>query len=438
MAEFTLIDSGGWVAAAPASTLAVPYPAAAADGGASANDRIYMLLHTKPDSVAPTPSGSWTLAEEVTGGSGTVGGGTGPTRWSVYYRSVPGGGLTTTTPVTITGASVAQGAMVQLRPDSGAVTWSHDVVNGSITSSTTDLACTATSAPSGGIADDDHVIVLVGAPDDAETDQAVATIVASGATIGTPAQPVNSTTSLAIGTNSSSLGNDAAATIWDAEVTAGSSSAAPSITGTGSSGETRHVAWLVVKAAASGDTTGVFAGTAPEASGALTGSETITGATAGTAPEASGALTGAETFSGTLAASAPEATGALTGTETIPAAFAGTSPEASGALTGTETISGTFAGSAPEAVGSLTGDIEGVVGGSFAGTAPEAVGALTGTETISGAFAATSPAAVGALVAGEESAAPTLPLRVGAPSKPPGLRAGTPTKDAGLSVGTPS
>lgn len=386
-ADFTHRESTAWVSGT--STLLPTYPADVADGGVAAHDIVYMTIHVKPDTTTIAPSGSWTLVEEHTGGSGAVGGGTGATKVGVWKRSVPGGGLTTTTTVTLTGASVGMGCMSSYRPVvAAATTWTEDMVSASLTSSSTDLAATASAAPSIAIADGRHVAVVVGAPDDQSTTQPVSTIVASGATIGTPA--------VAPGDDFSSTGNDIATSRYNAEVTAGSSSAAPSITGTAASSETRIVVWMVIRAEQSSDTTGTFAGTAPEASGALTGSETITGATAGTAPEASGALTG------------------------------------------TETITGAFAGTAPEAAGSLTGDVEGVVGGTFAGTAPEASGALTGSETISGAFAASSPAAVGALVAGEESAAPTLPLRVGAPSKPPGLRAGTPTKDAGLSVGTPS
>lgn len=226
-------DGSAWVSSS-ASTILPAYPTAAADGTASANDQLYMYLHAKPDSTTITPSGSWTHVATVTGGSGSVGDGTGPTKFAVYKRTVPGGGLTTTTTVNVSGQSVVQGCMVQYRPGATA-TFVDQVVNASIASGTS-LAATAGSSTT--VVDGDIIGLFVGAAEDAATANTPSTVAASGATFGSiTATP---------GTTTSSLGNEITTFGGYVECTAGSSSSTLSTTGTGTGTSTRQVIWHVV------------------------------------------------------------------------------------------------------------------------------------------------------------------------------------------------
>lgn len=237
-------DGSAWVSSS-ASTILPAYPTAAADGTASANDQIYLYLHAKPDTTTLTPSGSWTHVATVTGGSGSVGDGTGPTKFAVYKRSVPGGGLTSTTTVNVSGQSVVQGCMVQFRPSASA-TFVDQVVNASIASGTS-LAATAGSSTT--VVDGDFISLFVGAAEDAATANTPSTVAASGATFGSiTATP---------GTTVSSLGNEIATFGGYVECTAGSSSGTLSTTGTGTGTSTRQVIWHVVSVG--GDGTNVSA-----------------------------------------------------------------------------------------------------------------------------------------------------------------------------------
>lgn len=239
IADFTHRETSAWVSGT-ASVLPT-YPTDVSNGTTAADDIVYLTVAAKPDTTTITPSGSWTLVEENTGGSGAAGADTGATKIGIYKRSVPGGGLTSTTTVTLTGASVAVACISNYRPVTAGRTpvWTEDVVNASVTSASTSMAATASASSAITIADGVHVAVTCASPSDAATTQPVSTIVASGATIGTPA--------VAPGSDFSALGNDIGISRYDAEVTAGTSSAAPSITGTAAASTTRQVTWLVIR-----------------------------------------------------------------------------------------------------------------------------------------------------------------------------------------------
>lgn len=235
--------SGASADQATATPLQPRYPTASADGTASANDILFMFGHLKPSSATMTSSGSWTLVGTVTGGGGSTGSGTGATKLGVWTRTIPGGGLTTTTDVTLASSpNVGQGCIVQLRPDVGAaVTWSYELESYSVSTAAGSYTAAVSAAPSIGIADDDVVLVAVLSPDDESTVVAtgVPAVTASGATIGT-------TTTLTEVVTAS--GNQVGSYLGIAQVTAGSSASAPTVTGSTSSSETRLVAVLVVRA----------------------------------------------------------------------------------------------------------------------------------------------------------------------------------------------
>jgi len=404
--DFTHRESTAWVSGT--ATVLPTYPADVSNGTTAADDVVYMTVVAKPDTTTITPSGSWTLVEELTGGSGAVAADTGPTKTGVWKRSVPIGGLTSTTTVTLTGASVAMACMSSYRPVvPGATTWTEDCVGASKAASA-DLALTASAAPTVAVANNRHVAVIVAAPTDASTTQPVATVAASGATVATPV--------VAPGSDFTGTGNDLAASRYDAEVTAGTSASAPSITGTAASSATRHVVWQVIRCEQTPGTTGVMAGSAAVATGALTGTATTTGAVAGTAAVATGALTAAQRTDGVLAAVARPATGDASAAIVDPGATAGTSPNAVGNLTGTQVTPAVFGAQAPRAVGALLGQLV--------------------FPVITGEFAAVASAAVGGLTQVPDP--PTdLPLRAGTPTLAATWRTGVPTMALGWRAGEP-
>lgn len=242
--DFTLIDHGAWVSAATGSDLFVPYPAAANGTTVPAQDRLYLILHSKPTTGSIAPSGSWTLAFSVTGGGGSFAADTGPTKFDVYYRDHPGTALTSTTTVTTTSVGtngVASGKIVEFRPTvAGTPTWSHDLVSFSRTTAWQNSPSGFTSSAGMAVQDNDMVIFAVLSPDDGgTTDETVSTITQSGTTFNTPTQ---------IGSKeSTTLGFDLGSDIWQATATAGAGTGALSFTGSSTVSETRLFAWLRVR-----------------------------------------------------------------------------------------------------------------------------------------------------------------------------------------------
>lgn len=85
----------------------------------------------------------------------------------------------------------------------------------------------------------------------------------------------------------------------------------------------------------------------------------VIGTLAGTAPAATGSMTGAATVAAQLAGSAPAAVAAMAGNVNAPTAIlAGIAPAATGSMTGQLTAHGSLAGIAPAAVGGFIGEIE--------------------------------------------------------------------------------
>lgn len=247
-----------------------------------------MFGHLKPDTATMTSSGSWTLVGTVTGGGGSVGSGTGPTKLGVWQRPIPIGGLTTTTDVTLASTpNVAQGCMVQLRASSGlAVTWSFELESLSVAAAATAYTGAMSAAPSIGIFANDAVFALVLSPDDQSTvvGTGVPVVTASGATIGT----VTTVTEVVSASN-----NQIGSYLGIAQVTAGTSASAPTITGSTSSSETRLVGFVVARAgdpitnAAAGSASIGLASNTPQRSVAPRLSDAATFALASNTPQTS-------------------------------------------------------------------------------------------------------------------------------------------------------
>lgn len=396
-----LVSSTAWEAGS--TSCAPTYPASTAAG-----DEIYLYVHNKPETSTPTTPADFTSVASLTGGAGAVGGGTGATRVSIYRRTVSGSPPSGTVTVTVTGASCCQGSMRAYRPPSGGTVATDTTSSFSITSSTTDLAGTAGAGID--IASGDHVAVVVGAPDDQSTTQTVSTISASGATFGSIVD--------APGTAVTSTGNDQASTGVDVAVTAGSSSAAPSITGTAASSETRLVVFHRIRGeggASLGDATStitasVSAAGAAESFGSASSEVTAGSSVSGTATSfgvATSAVTAGATAAGTatsfgVASSAITAGVSAEGEETPPAGL--------GSATSTVTATVTAAGAAAS-----FGDVASSV---------TAGATAAGTATSFGS-------AVSAVTAGVSATGVDVSVVISGP-----LVAGVPTLAEGLGVGT--
>jgi len=150
--------------------------------------------------------------------------------------------------------------------------------------------------------------------------------------------------------------------------------------------------------AAAQSQTGAVAGTAPVATGALVATQRTTGALAGSVAQSAGAVAATQTTAAVLAGAAPQAVGGLPATQTDPGALAGSVPQSTGALAAELVNPAVFAGSTPNPTVALTGDLPGLSRtGTLAGLAPSAAGALTGTAPIVGALAGSAPRARGDL-----------------------------------------
>jgi concanavalin A-like lectin/glucanase superfamily protein len=144
----------------------------------------------------------------------------------------------------------------------------------------------------------------------------------------------------------------------------------------------------------------VFAGSAPQATGALAAAVTDFGAVAGSAPRAVGTLAGSIPALGTFVGQTAHPAGALAGSVAHTGVLAGSAPRPVGALAATAKLLGALSGTAPSPFGDLFG---GTDFGLLAGSAPRAVGRLRtlkrplragGTAVLeTGPVAASGPAA---------------------------------------------
>lgn len=422
MAEFSVVDRGAWASQAGASSpLSVSYPASAADGTASAEDMLYLFVHSKPDTGSVGTPTDWTLVDSATGGGGAVGASTGPTRLDVYRRTVPGGGLSGSLSVTISSANVAQGKIIQCRPDAaGSPTWSEELASFSRTTTTSSLAFTSTDSIS--VQDDDHVIVGILSPDDgAGTDESLTAVTQSGTTFGTPVElDAKANTTLA---------NDLGSDIWDVEATAGSGTGTISNTGTSAANETRLFTWLRIRLAQSSSANG-------DATSTITAATSAVG-TAVSFGSATSAITADASVSGTALSF-----GATTSEVTAGASVSGTALSF-GAVSSSVTAGVSAAGEAA-GLGSATSTV--TAGASVGGTAvsfgavSSAISALvTAVGTAVSFGSATSTVTAGVSASGVDAGAQvTGPLLAGVPSLVEGPGVGAVSLVSGLRPGSAS
>ena len=223
MAAPTLVNASTWVAPASSTTVAPTYPTGMATG-----DIVYMVVRNKPDTADPTDPADWTRVGSLTGGAGTQNAGSGATRTTLWKRTVPGGGLSGTQSVTVTGGSSLVGYMEAWNAAGGSFV-AETFSSWSVATGSTNISGTAGTGLS--LAVDDIVRVVVGTPDDQSTALDVTAIAASGATFGTITADPNATVINA-------QGNDISGRTEWVPVTAGTSNTAPTVTASSNTSET--------------------------------------------------------------------------------------------------------------------------------------------------------------------------------------------------------
>ncbi|MCK9901284.1 PKD domain-containing protein [Glutamicibacter sp. V16R2B1] len=190
------------------------YPAS----GVAAGDQVLLVLVNKPETATPSTPSGWTQILTGTGGSGAAGSDTGPVRITVLGRTATGSEASTTVPVTVTSANGVSAVLVGLTKT--AVNWLIASAGvGSDTTANTTLTATAPSTIA--VASGDYLIGVVGLGTDSVNVASGSTTV-PGTTIGTWTERVD------IG--HAAGGDDRRMAVYDAAVTAGTSSGAATIT----------------------------------------------------------------------------------------------------------------------------------------------------------------------------------------------------------------
>ena len=218
---FAAVAFGTSGAVATGSTsLSVPYPASIAAG-----DLLVLAVGNKYPANAPTTPAGWTLVTnaQAIGGLGTAGNDRGQIYATVFVKQAVGtesGNLT----VSVTGANTSMGRIFRYTKAAGAA-WDYAATNGSDATAGTDWSVTGATDP--GITSGDVVVVVSSANGNVVTSWAAETVSATGATFTTHTERQDS---------SSNTGNDMLLVVSDHTVTAGTASAAPvfTMTGTGS------------------------------------------------------------------------------------------------------------------------------------------------------------------------------------------------------------
>jgi hypothetical protein len=228
------LGAGAWVNGAASGSTA-QYPA-----GLAENDVCYAVVHSRESTtVLPASAGGWTKVYEATGGSGTVGDSTGPTRMTFYKKVVPAGGLSGTATDLAGFGTTSAGAVIHgFRPRPGLTVTEAGAVNSRTTASTSLAGTTGTID----LAPNDIVLTAIGAPDDTVTDISLTDQTAPGITWGAGSRSPNATPA-------SATGNDRAEATFIMPVATGTGTVALTYSGTQTTAETGITAALRIRAA---------------------------------------------------------------------------------------------------------------------------------------------------------------------------------------------
>lgn len=188
-------------------------------GTVDAAHRSLLFVGTKPETATvATPSG-WTPVLDVTGGTGTTGADTGPTRLAVFSRDGTFSGAQT---VTVTSGNTSWGVILTASKSSLMSWGSIEATSGNDTTGAS-AAYSATGAANPGWTAGDYVAVGICIPTDAHTGVTAQAVTATGISGGT-------TTSRAVA--DSGTGNDIGGNLFDREGVSGAASAAPAVAAT--------------------------------------------------------------------------------------------------------------------------------------------------------------------------------------------------------------
>jgi hypothetical protein len=355
------------------------------DGGNTAGDTLIFLVATKPDTATiGSPGGSWSaVGSQYSGGGGTTGADTGPTKIAAYSKTAAGGDSNPTSSITSGNSSWCQ--VLRL---SGA--WSLAAVGG--TDSTTGSSWSVTCDSDPDILPDDVLIAAACIPTDVTTPAQFgsyaisATGVSSWGTVSEINEPDSGT------------GNDIGGFVFWVKATAGDSSAAPVVTATagGTTTNVRGPLILIRARASSGGFTSTATGAASPFANSATGSVVFTATASSAAAAFALSASGLEQFSSTATAAASANAASATGNKADNAGTASAALSAlSAAAAGAEAFSGTGAAAASQVTASATGT-ETFTGTSSAAASPAAVSGSGATGTVftsTGDAAAAAPAA---------------------------------------------
>jgi hypothetical protein len=234
--DLTFVASSAWVAPASSTSIAPTYPA-----GVVENDVVYLILHSKPDTVTPTTPTGWAVVGSLTGGGAAAqGAGTGPTRMTVFSRIAPAGGLSGSQTVTVTGGSSLVAHMRAYRAAAGLnVAYESLLASWTVATASTTIGGATGSIELGA---KDAVVIVAGTTDDQSTTLAVTGVSATGMTFAGLTQDPT-------GTVVNAQGNDISAVAYRATITAGTTATVSVVvTATSSSSETAMGAVLRVRA----------------------------------------------------------------------------------------------------------------------------------------------------------------------------------------------
>jgi len=206
-------------AATGTTSLSVPYPASIAAG-----NLLVMIVGNKYPANGPATPVGWTLVAngQGSGGLGSAGGDSGQVYNTIFVKEALGtesGNLA----VTVTSANTSMARMFRYAKTAG-TTWNYAATNGSDNSAGTTWSVTGAANP--GITSGDMLIIGTSLNGNRVTGW-TESVSATGATFGTTAERNDST---------SSTGDDMGLIVSEHPVTAGTASAAPVFTMTGSSG----------------------------------------------------------------------------------------------------------------------------------------------------------------------------------------------------------
>lgn len=188
-------------------------------GTVTQNHRSLLFVGTKPETATIVTPAGWTSILDVTGGTGTTGADTGPTRLAVFYRE---GGFSGAQTVTVTSGNTSWGVVYTAQCAATEGWGSNGATSGDDTTGGSN-AYSATCAADPGWIDGDLVVVAACIPTDAHTSASAQSVTATGISGGT-------TTSRA--TADSGTGSDIGGNVFERSGAIGTASAAPAVSAT--------------------------------------------------------------------------------------------------------------------------------------------------------------------------------------------------------------